>query len=409
MALSSPSDVTSKPEALPALTSLRFCFAFVVVLFHLIPFMHSIGYVDLPEPFRAIVYHGYLGVDFFFVLSGFILVYSCQSILGNRLADRGFRVARFARIYPGYCVGIALSMPLALYGLASAPDKAAALGEFSIIAILNLLLIHAWLPAAALVINGPAWSVSTEAFFYATFPAVFRAMMKQSSAHLAWFALALYLLSIVMGQYFWLYPTGLADLVSQASHLQPRYPQSSEIFYMYFPPVRWPEFLIGCVAGVVFIRNRQWIQSVRTIFLGLACVGLVTVLYGLAHLLPQSTLSNGLLAPLIVALLFGLADSRSKLLRHPISVMLGEASFAFYILHEPIWLVMSRTDLHFGRLQASHPVGFVSVYLVIAVIASLISLTLIETPARRWLRKTMETPRPQKTLAEADRVEQSVH
>lgn len=391
----------AKPDALPALTTIRFAFAFVVVLFHLIPFMHSIGYVGLPEPFRAIVYHGYLGVDFFFVLSGFILVYSCQHRLFDPSADRAFWVARFARLYPGYCVGLALSMPLALYAAFLADDRAAALRELGLISLFTALLLHAWLPAAALALNGPAWSVSTEAFFYSTFPRVFRAMARQSTLALSGFAVALYLLAIMLGQYFWLYPADLADALSNMLRFPPRYPESSDIFYMYFPLVRWPEFLIGCVAGFVFIRHRVFIAAARSIFLALALVGLGLVLYGVAQHLPQSTLSNGLLAPLVVLLLFGLADSRSRVLSHSLGRKLGEASYALYILHAPIWMLMSRADLHFGKLQWSHPVAFTLAYLVVAVAASLLSLTLVEAPARRWLRRTLTKREPRSRLAEA--------
>jgi len=78
---------------LPALTSLRFFAALHVVFFHLLALkiLWSTGWL------KQISSIGYVGVSFFFVLSGFILVYTYA---GRESTAIEFWRARFARIYP---------------------------------------------------------------------------------------------------------------------------------------------------------------------------------------------------------------------------------------------------------------------------------------------------------------------
>ena len=79
----------------PALTSLRFFAALHVFCFHLVAFR----IVTKRSLFYDVASIGYVGVGLFFVLSGFILVYTYA---GREVTVRQFWRARFARIYPAY-------------------------------------------------------------------------------------------------------------------------------------------------------------------------------------------------------------------------------------------------------------------------------------------------------------------
>jgi len=154
---------------LPALTSLRFFAAAIVLLAH----MESAG-----SPLLAVnggAAAGYHAVTFFFVLSGFILVYVYS---GSREGDGlsvpplTFLTARLARIGPAYYLGLALLLPLFLYRsfilhLVPPESSLAAL-------VLTPFLLQAWYPPAALAWNGPAWSLSVELAFYLLFPLLLR-------------------------------------------------------------------------------------------------------------------------------------------------------------------------------------------------------------------------------------------
>ena len=87
--------------ALPALTSLRFFAAFGIVLFH------SRGYFGIPKDAEW-VFWGKQPVSFFFILSGFILYYSYQSLDGIEGATRFYR-ARIARIWPLHALTMILA------------------------------------------------------------------------------------------------------------------------------------------------------------------------------------------------------------------------------------------------------------------------------------------------------------
>src|SRR5580765_4025535 len=97
----------SRPR-LPALTSLRFFAAFHVFLFHI----QAMGAVFGAVWFQKLSSIGYVGVSFFFVLSGFILVYTYA---GKPINAGDFWRARFARVYPAYAVALLLTLPWFLF------------------------------------------------------------------------------------------------------------------------------------------------------------------------------------------------------------------------------------------------------------------------------------------------------
>src|SRR5271157_15353 len=150
---------------LPAITSLRFFAAFHVALFHI----DAMGAITGPPWLKTFAGIGYVGVSFFFVLSGFILVYTYA---GRNIVLREFWQTRFARIYPAYLFSLLLSFPFFYFGALKmhVPFFAFSEQHFALASVLVLLLLQSWVPAAALSWNAVAWSLSVEAFFYAIFP-----------------------------------------------------------------------------------------------------------------------------------------------------------------------------------------------------------------------------------------------
>src|SRR5579862_660023 len=152
------------PANLKPLTSLRFVAAMWVVLFHYWPHLAVAGTPPL-------VAKGYLGVECFFVLSGFILCHVyLPSFEAGRFKYGDFLWARIARIYPlhiatlvamGLMAGVALAA-----GLPVDPDV------LSLPALpANLTLTQAWGLSPVAGWNHPSWSISAEWFAYLSFPA----------------------------------------------------------------------------------------------------------------------------------------------------------------------------------------------------------------------------------------------
>ena len=124
-----------------ALTPLRGVAALVVL----------IGHAGAP-------FHGYLGVDLFFILSGFVLMYAHGTIdIGSWAAYRAFLKARIARIYPVHLLVLLMLLPMA----GSAGYSALGLAH-------SLLLTQGPWHAAAW--NLGAWSISAEWHAYLIFP-----------------------------------------------------------------------------------------------------------------------------------------------------------------------------------------------------------------------------------------------
>jgi peptidoglycan/LPS O-acetylase OafA/YrhL len=157
--------VTQHRETLRALTSLRFVAALLVFSWHCVP----------TRAVSVTFSFGYIGVGFFFLLSGFILTYTYHGAFGERLraeAVRAFYAARVARVYPLHLVTMPLMIACLVYlgtnPLWSGVEPQTRLQEVAAQAV----LLQSWIPVRAIyfVDNGPAWSISFAALFYALVP-----------------------------------------------------------------------------------------------------------------------------------------------------------------------------------------------------------------------------------------------
>ena len=145
-----------------ALTGLRGLAALLVMVHH---FKLHLGLDDHLPVLQWLLQKGYLGVDLFFVLSGFVMAMTYGTWFGHGQAGglmvyARFLIRRVARLWPLHAAMIGAYVLTALWQPAFpySPNRLAA----------NLMLIQAWGFSAA--INPPAWSVSTEMFAYALFP-----------------------------------------------------------------------------------------------------------------------------------------------------------------------------------------------------------------------------------------------
>lgn len=137
------------PTDLKTLTSFRFFAAFWVFLFHLRL------RVDFDQSWLMdFINNGARGVDFFFILSGFVILH----VYDGEFSRQRFLVKRFARIYPLHAVMTLLFVAFAVLG--SNPIE----GFWQ-----SVLLLHAFDTTDGLVLNGPSWTLSAEMFAYVLF------------------------------------------------------------------------------------------------------------------------------------------------------------------------------------------------------------------------------------------------
>jgi peptidoglycan/LPS O-acetylase OafA/YrhL len=371
---SQPAD-RSKPS-LNALTGLRFLAAMGVVFFHFSqPILQGRSYILF-----NLAGSGYIAVDLFYLLSGFILAYSYLSPEGKLLGSRrNFYVSRFARIYPAYFLAFILAAPSDISTSLHVNHLATAVAKLAISAGSVLTLQQAWTPWTAWDWNYPAWSVSVEVFFYLLFPwlAIRLARVKQTSA--LPLAGLFWLLGLVAPFVLWALK-GATGQPSKADHLQ--------MAIEFTPIFRLPEFAIGILLGRAYVlgRFRRLNGSL------LATTAFVSIFAVLAFCpkLPHPLLANGLLAPLFALLIVSLAQAKGPIawfLALPFMVTLGEASYGIYILQIPLALLINRPPPY-------HSIRVLFIYCALLVVCSVVSWRFVESPLRknirRWLSKTAD-------------------
>jgi peptidoglycan/LPS O-acetylase OafA/YrhL len=354
----------AKIRVIDSLTTVRFFAAVWVVALHT-----GVHHRESLNSFcRNILGAGYVGVSFFFLLSGFILAYNYLGTISPGGRGR-FWIARFARIYPVYFAGLLLSLPF--FALAIVRNYS---GQrfWDIVAIpIVLMLLQSLLPQTATAWNFPSWSLSVEAFFYAAFPWILDRISRGWSRLLV---LVLYLYPIAFSLlYLWLRGDGLFNTTADS--------QSMWLYVVKFNPlIHLGTFVIGAVVGVEFRRGFR-VSYPATIAL-LSAVAVV-VLTGVGRI-PYLFLHSGLLLPLFGSLILALAcgGSVARILSAAPLVALGEASYSLYILHVPI----HRFFLLGAKVFRPALIGslrFEFLYVLAAIAISVVSHRFIEVPARR--------------------------
>jgi peptidoglycan/LPS O-acetylase OafA/YrhL len=177
--------VSQKVE-IRALTGFRGVAALLVVLYHFSNALGADATLSIPS--------GYIAVDAFFVLSGYVLAYNYQSLLSKEFAWNAygdFLYRRLCRIYPAYFVILLLAYAkLALnYSGSNGLEK---LGVWD--AICNFFMLTGW-GLGAQVVLGVSWSVSAELFCYILFPGL---LLFSRARSLALGVLALALFGVVV-------------------------------------------------------------------------------------------------------------------------------------------------------------------------------------------------------------------
>lgn len=373
-----------RPPRLEALTGLRFFAAMHVVLFH------YAGFYLLTAPWwlRSSVGAGYVGVSFFFVLSGFVLTYTyLRPDAASSASWRAFWVARFARVYPVYLLSLLLALPVTAYYLAQGHTPAPALVDrLAGVGGQALLLLQAWDPWTVSDVNSPAWSLSDEAFFYALFPLAGPLVARWRGRRLWVAGAVLWLLSMVAPTLYVLASPGAGPTAL------PAHPNHLLKFVMYAPLFRLPEFLLGVVTATHLLttpgrRSGGWIPAAGAIA---AVLGALAI----ADRLSFPHLHDGLLGPLFALVILVVARGGGAvggLLSHPVLVLLGEASYAIYILQEPLWSICILAAIRVTGSPAPHlrtPLYFVA-FAAFLVLASVAAHLLVERPLRRRLRRAL--------------------
>lgn len=347
--------MTPTPVDLRPLTALRFMAALWVVFYTFWPNL-DVGF--LPN----LAAKGYLGVELFFVLSGFILshVY-LNAFAEKRFSYRGFLWARIARVYPLHLFTLLGVMALGLGAVAVGMSIDDSVLSWKTLPA-HLLMLHAWGLAGEAGWNHPSWSISAEWFAYLAFPL---------------FALAAWPLR----KRPWVATAGAAVFLMglyAAFERLAGFPLTEATF-------RWgalrivPCFAYGCALYLVYRRA----PLPRA---GLLALSAAVVMVGSASVLAWDAVTV-LAAGLLILALASIPHDRACWLGSKPAVYLGEISYSVYMVCAP-WQILA-VNLAARATGADDKRLHVLVWLGIVlglIAAAAATYHLIERPARQALR-----------------------
>jgi len=350
-------------KKLSSLTGIRACAALWVIIYHLnlnFPQYTGVSFID----------KGYLGVDMFFILSGFIISYVHQSEFLQFPSPKTLRflILRCARILPVHYLMLFtyalffLTKTLILHQPSDHLEQNT-LFDFCC----HLVNIQAWGLSDHNSWNAPAWSVSAEWFAYLMFPLITPVVgkIKNWGANLAIIA------------------AGFAFLAGFSSIL-------------HLPTLDWTfqyalvrvstEFLIGCSLFNLFQsgqENKNQIPNLSLVaFIGLmVCIGLqlpdvISVTF-IALLLYTLTSEQGLL---------------NRFLATKAMVYLGEVSYSIYMVHALFIGIVGQANkrLHFISAEPTlqNLLVFLAITLGIIGVAHCM-YNFVEVPSRNLIRNRL--------------------
>lgn len=363
--MSGAASTQAKP-AIASLTGIRALAAFLVL------FLHADQNIPIGITHIGVISRGYLGVDLFFLLSGFILTYvyfdSMKQISGHKFAI--FMWHRFIRLYPVHITVLA-ALVVVVLGAGRLGLNLRSPESFTLDALpWQVLLVHAWGVTDQMSWNVPSWSISAEWFAYLCFPlvAVGLGPVRDPRWLLVIAAASLGAAALIFSTAGW----GLSGAWIAPSAL-----------------VRISGSFVCGAALCRYAVLRGALESKSTFNDAAAMVALAAFL-----VLPSFGVPDFALVALLAVFIATLAMSSgvtARLFSLAPMVWLGEISYSLYMVHFPVLRALSivfKPD----RLAAMEPVAAIGVYclsigICVAVAAALYYL--VERPLRIRLRNAV--------------------
>lgn len=315
---------------IPALTGLRGLAALWVFAFH------AAGLADGSAaygPLQRITGAGDMGVDVFFVLSGFVLALNYPAVHRSAASWRSFLWKRLARIYPVHFACLGALGVVTMTGLYAGRER---LGNISDI-VTNLTLTHGWSVPIVPSWNPVSWSISCEWLAYLAFPliAVMAAELKRRRDVIfliVFLSAALHLVSS-RGEYSGTMPYGLIRIAF--------------------------DFPVGVLAYRLYEMNRE--RGVKWDRVALAAGVVLVVALTLLFPLTRKRELLGAACVLSAVLIYALARSDGRLanaLSRPFWQYAGHVSYSFYMVHILILTPVYQHVRPFTGGLLSIPLGF---------------------------------------------------
>jgi peptidoglycan/LPS O-acetylase OafA/YrhL len=335
------------------LTGVRAVAAVFVVFFHFgDSFATLFPSVALLRPLYK---SGDMGVDLFFLLSGFILSLNYLDGFKTFSARNYFQFlsARLARIYPVHLFSLLLLTAFVLYaGHSNIKTNLAHYSAFTWVT--NVFLIQVW-PGfnRGLTWNFPSWSISAEWFAYLLFP-LFAVVIARTKRPLVWGCFALLLYAVPSA--WWIEENSVRWALLRVSS----------------------EFLAGCFLFRLYRSGfkcpiHPWLSGLIAVSMCSICSA-----YGI---------SRACSLPFFALLIWGLATYQDGLLSGPIAVYWGKVSYSLYMTHGLCEIVLNRVlpVAKFASNSVSIRAEITIAYGLLVLVSAVLTYHFVEVPIRQWL------------------------
>ena len=390
---------------LPNLTPLRGIAALLTVIFHVDLFVGSGGDLLLKFKDSMLINRLYLMVDFFFVLSGFILchVYATwfnQSV--KRTDFKRFTIARLARVDPLHVAMLLLTaLIFGISGAVGIPENVIVQTENSAWSfVTNLLLLQAMNLHNWFSWNHASWSISTEWWMYMLFPFLVKPVTQLR---------AVGRVLVVIGCF-----AGYAAITLLFQPLVTIPPSLSLIFGSGPAPLTnninvcyqfgFLRCLIGFVLGMMTYQGyregwgRAWLGN------GYTLLGLTLGLGLCLHFAVPDAYSVSFFPLILLSGAYGSTGLNRLFGTRPLQ-RLGDWSFSVYLVHQPLMFAIGSVLAYqsLGKPATGGPppkpdmlTGWLICLIFIGVTLLLASLTyrFIEVPARNWINRRFGKSQP---------------
>ncbi|MEI9902871.1 MAG: acyltransferase [Asticcacaulis sp.] len=342
-----------------ALTGLRGVAALYVVFFH------ANGLHAFPTLIRPFVAHGYIAVDLFFILSGFVMALTYGGLFENGFSLKNFKsflLLRLARIYPLYLLMTLITAVMITTVLSDTyhfDDNVLRALPF------NLTMIHALGTAYSIV--PPSWSISTEWAAYLLFPfSILVAMWLPRRYALIGVVVSFAVLVAVAFGPFWMTKTR-------------HFPGQLNVVHSYAPGTT-----LRCLAsfylGLVAFRFKDLVPSRAAL-----------LLLPLALVLLCFQANDLWLIAVFAVLIMALSHDEgpvARVLQSRVAYWLGVVSFALYLVHDLIQKIIFKSFPVWGIGESVPKMAWVFISIALSLAIAAVAHYYYEKPSRRW------APRP---------------
>jgi peptidoglycan/LPS O-acetylase OafA/YrhL len=355
------------------LTPLRGIAALWVVVFHFSEIVAKFVSTDR----SLLLTKGYLMVDLFFIMSGFIIYHVYQQSFQSAFTGKNFRqfiVARFARVYPLHFVTLLLSIAILvpMFGWDPLFNNPRAIPT-------NLLLIHSFGIHKLFNWNVPSWSISAEWWAYMVFPFLSLFIYRKKGMAIA--LLALFAVLAYLSIMFW---------IPRANIFDPTHPhrQNLDVTFDYGFLRGLAGFILGMLLYYAYEVGLFWKIFQKDI-------SAIIVMFG-SILCMHFGWNDGFDIIFFAALVFAFALNNGRLhnmCNSRIAQYLGKISYSIYLMQLfpliPLWSGIRLPGLVYAKNSATTSfwtgVGYCLIYIILVIgVASLTYFT-IEKPCRKYI------------------------